>query len=83
MRTAVTDGFGFLIFIMLTLSCLASKSSSFETITKSNIKYMYWSITQQLAHHTVNGCNMRTGDLGGTGTLSGPVSILKKEAGAN
>jgi fumarylacetoacetase len=35
---------------------------------------MYWSITQQLAHHTVNGCSMRTGDMGATGTISGPVS---------
>jgi fumarylacetoacetase len=36
---------------------------------------MYWSVTQQLAHHTVNGCNMRPGDMGATGTISGPVSI--------
>jgi 2-keto-4-pentenoate hydratase/2-oxohepta-3-ene-1,7-dioic acid hydratase in catechol pathway len=56
-----------------------SQASSFETIAKSNIKYMYWSITQQLAHHTVNGCNMRSGDLGGTGTLSGPVSTYKRD----
>ncbi|CEI99857.1 Putative Fumarylacetoacetase [Rhizopus microsporus] len=33
---------------------------------------MYWSITQQLAHHTVNGCNLRPGDMGATGTISGP-----------
>ena len=37
---------------------------------------MYWSITQQLAHHTINGCNMRPGDMGATGTISGPVSYL-------
>ena len=42
-------------------------------ICRSNMKYMYWSIGQQLAHHTVNGCNMRAGDLCGTGTLSGPT----------
>jgi fumarylacetoacetase len=41
-------------------------------ISNSNMKYLYWSITQQLAHHTVTGCNMRPGDLIGTGTLSGP-----------
>jgi len=34
---------------------------------------MYWSFIQQLAHHTVNGCNARTGDLYGTGTISGPT----------
>jgi len=34
---------------------------------------MYWSLKQQLAHHTVNGCNTRPGDLCGTGTISGPT----------
>jgi len=33
----------------------------------------YWTLTQQLAHHTINGCNLRPGDLLGTGTVSGPV----------
>jgi fumarylacetoacetase len=42
------------------------------TVCKSNLKYLYWSFAQQLAHHTVNGCNMRTGDICGTGTISGP-----------
>jgi fumarylacetoacetase len=42
------------------------------TIASSNFKYMYWSICQQLAHHTVNGCNARPGDLYGSGTISGP-----------
>ena len=43
-----------------------------DTIATSNFKYMYWSIWQQLAHHTVNGCNARPGDLYGSGTISGP-----------
>jgi fumarylacetoacetase len=42
------------------------------TIASSNFKYMYWSICQQLAHHTVNGCNAQPGDLYGSGTISGP-----------
>lgn len=54
---------------------LAAESSNFETVSVSNLKHMYWSVTQQLAHHTVNGCNMRPGDMGATGTISGPVSI--------
>ncbi|NOT38477.1 MAG: fumarylacetoacetase [Saprospiraceae bacterium] len=41
-------------------------------VSKSNTKYLYWSISQQLAHHTVNGCNMRIGDLCASGTISGP-----------
>lgn len=39
----------------------------------SNFKYMYWNMAQQLAHHTVNGCNVRCGDLMGSGTISGPT----------
>ncbi|GKV01907.1 hypothetical protein SLEP1_g14419 [Rubroshorea leprosula] len=41
-------------------------------VTRSNFKYLYWTLTQQLAHHTINGCNLRPGDLFGTGTISGP-----------
>ena len=42
-------------------------------ICQSNFKYMYWTMAQQLAHHTVNGCNVRGGDLMGSGTISGPT----------
>jgi fumarylacetoacetase len=42
------------------------------SVSKSNFKYMYWNMSQQLAHHTVNGCSMRIGDLCGSGTISGP-----------
>lgn len=38
-------------------------------------QYMYWTMKQQLAHHTVNGCNSRPGDLLASGTISGPVSV--------
>ncbi|CAN9506859.1 unnamed protein product [Ophioblennius macclurei] len=41
-------------------------------ICRSNFKYMYWTMKQQLAHHTVNGCNVRPGDLLASGTISGP-----------
>jgi len=42
------------------------------TLATSNFKYLYWSMCQQLAHHTVNGCNAQPGDLYGSGTISGP-----------
>lgn len=42
-------------------------------ICHSNFKHMYWSINQQLAHHSVNGCNINIGDMYGSGTLSGPT----------
>ena len=43
------------------------------TVTKSNFKYMYWTMSQQLAHHTVNGCKVNSGDMMGSGTISGPT----------
>ncbi|CAK9156849.1 unnamed protein product [Ilex paraguariensis] len=43
-----------------------------HVVTRSNFKHLYWTVTQQLAHHTINGCNLRPGDLLGTGTISGP-----------
>jgi len=43
-----------------------------KVVTKSNYKYMYWNMNQQLAHHTVNGCNINCGDLLASGTISGP-----------
>ena len=46
---------------------------SVEVISKTNFKYMYWSMKQQLTHHTSTGCNMQAGDLCGSGTISGPV----------
>ncbi len=41
-------------------------------ICRSNFKYMYWTIAQQVAHHTAGGCNLRPGDLLASGTISGP-----------
>ncbi|XP_072963093.1 fumarylacetoacetase [Typha angustifolia] len=41
-------------------------------VTRSNFSHLYWTLTQQVAHHTINGCNLRSGDLLGTGTISGP-----------
>lgn len=42
-------------------------------ICASNFRMMYWTIAQQIAHHTVNGCNLRSGDLLASGTISGPA----------
>jgi len=41
------------------------------TVAVTNSKYLYWTMEQQVAHHTVNGCNLQVGDLLGTGTISG------------
>ncbi len=42
-------------------------------VCRSNTRYLYWSMAQQLAHHTVNGCNVCVGDLMASGTISGPT----------
>ena len=42
-------------------------------VSRSNLKYMYWSMAQQLAHHTINGCRVNSGDMMGSGTISGPT----------
>ncbi len=41
-------------------------------VCESNFKHLYWTMAQQLAHHTITGCNMSSGDLLGSGTISGP-----------
>lgn len=42
-------------------------------ISQSNFKYLYWNMSQQLAHHTINGCPVFSGDMMGSGTISGPT----------
>lgn len=42
-------------------------------VSESNFKYMYWTMSQQLAHHTSNGCRVNSGDMMGSGTISGPT----------
>ncbi|KAJ8247610.1 hypothetical protein GJAV_G00248270 [Gymnothorax javanicus] len=64
------DAYTFDINLFVSLKGEGMKEAA--TIAKSNFKYMYWTMKQQLAHHTVNGCNVRPGDLLASGTISGP-----------
>lgn len=50
---------------------IITESGAAKAVSKSNFKYMYWNMCQQLAHHTVNGCNIEIGDLYASGTISG------------
>ncbi len=59
--------------IHLEVTLRSARMDEAQVISRSNMKYLYWSIEQMLAHHTVTGCNMRVGDLCGTGTISGPT----------
>lgn len=58
--------------IHLEVAIAPNGESSAETVVcRSNFKYLYWNMSQQLAHHTVNGCNVRIGDMMASGTISG------------
>jgi fumarylacetoacetase len=58
----------------INLEVLIKPENSEETVvSRSNFKYMYWSMAQQLAHHTINGCRINSGDMMGSGTISGPT----------
>jgi fumarylacetoacetase len=50
---------------------IAPENSGETKVCTSNFKYMYWNMSQQLAHHTINGCNVNSGDMMGSGTISG------------
>jgi len=50
---------------------LQPQESDNQMICSSNSKYLYWNVNQQLAHHTVNGCNVQVGDMCASGTISG------------
>ncbi len=53
---------------------MRSQALAASRLACSNARHAYWTVAQMLAHHTVNGCNLRPGDLLGSGTLSGPAA---------
>jgi fumarylacetoacetase len=59
--------------IQLEVQLQSAQMAAPITICRSNFRYLYWNICQQLAHHTITGCNMRPGDLIASGTISGPT----------
>ena len=66
---SLANDFTFDIELEATLQ--SAKMEKPMTITRTNFQNLYWSISQQLAHHTVGGCNLRPGDLLASGTISG------------
>ncbi|PWL24323.1 MAG: fumarylacetoacetase [Fluviicola sp. XM-24bin1] len=51
---------------------ITPENSEEKVVGNSNYKFMYWNMSQQLAHHTINGCNIKNGDMMASGTISGP-----------
>lgn len=59
--------------IRLEVDILPEGSTEATTVSRSNYRYLYWNMAQQVAHHTCNGCNLTVGDLMASGTISGPT----------
>ena len=59
--------------IHLSVELLPENSETTTVICETNFKYMYWSMAQQLTHHTITGCKVEVGDMMGSGTISGPT----------
>jgi fumarylacetoacetase len=67
---------------------MRSRGEPAQSLAITSFRHAYWTIAQLVAHHTVNGCNLRAGDLLGTGTQSGPTaaeagSLLELSAGGS
>ncbi|MDT8992366.1 fumarylacetoacetase [Curvibacter sp. APW13] len=65
--------------VLLQTAVMRAQGQPAQRISRSNFHHAYWSVSQMVAHHTVNGCNLQPGDLLGSGTQSGPNP---EEAGA-
>ncbi|MGP5435166.1 fumarylacetoacetase [Psychrobacter alimentarius] len=59
--------------INLSVELLPEDNDSATVVCETNFKYMYWSMAQQLTHHTITGCKVEVGDMMGSGTISGPT----------
>jgi fumarylacetoacetase len=77
--TRAAGAFDMELSVHLETAAMRANGASPQRLARSNFRYAHWSIAQMLAHHTVGGCNLRAGDLFGSGTLSGP---LPEEAGS-
>src|SRR5437764_6674147 len=63
--------------IQLEAQLQTAKMKNPHTITRTNFQNLYWSVAQQLAHHTVGGCNLQPGDLLASGTISGATEASR------
>ena len=59
--------------VALETAAMRAAGGAPQTLARTNFRHCYWSVAQMIAHHTVNGCNLESGDLLGSGTQSGPT----------
>ena len=83
---ASSGAFDIALEVWLQTDRMRASGHAGDRLSTSNSKDAYWTVAQLVAHHTVNGCNLQSGDLIGTGTLSGPTpeeagSLLELSAG--
>jgi fumarylacetoacetase len=71
--TGVASGFDLTIDVWLATGSMRAMGSAPVRLSSGNFRDMYWTISQMVAHHTSNGCNLRPGDLLASGTVSGPT----------
>jgi fumarylacetoacetase len=65
-------GFDIALEVVLQTAPMRARGDPGHRLMRSNFRDSYWTVAQLVAHHTVNGCNLQTGDVLGTGTQSGP-----------
>jgi fumarylacetoacetase len=58
--------------VLIQTKLMREKRMSPQRISASNVKHLYWTLAQMVAHHTCGGCNLQPGDIFGSGTLSAP-----------
>jgi fumarylacetoacetase len=71
-RNREAGAFDIVIELWLQTAAMKAAGQGAEMLSRANARDAYWTLAQLVAHHTVNGCNLQSGDLLGTGTLSGP-----------
>jgi fumarylacetoacetase len=76
---AQDGGFDIRLEAHLQSASMQARGEPPQQLSSTSFRHAYWTVAQLIAHHTVNGCNLRAGDLLGTGTQSGP---LPEEAGS-
>lgn len=73
-RDQAAGAFDIELEVLLITQAMREQGLPAHRLTLSNTQYMYWTVAQMVAHHSVNGCQLQAGDLFGSGTLSGPQS---------
>jgi fumarylacetoacetase len=72
-QDAANGGIDIEVELAISSSNMRSQGAAPHVLARTSSRHLYWTIFQMLTHHTINGCNLRPGDLFATGTVSGPT----------